>query len=171
MLDFISTRTNTDPESAGCAKLLAAIVADSIRGAGLKPYPMEFKTSKNIDINSEGHDPRLSVWFLFDDKSNCRKFCNLIGFNLDQIRDALLSTKNIIFTTSFNETHRQYVQLRYEWYLLEKKELERDGLTFKFSPVKNNTVLKVKTQSDEVVKPTGFVSVWGYADNFEKESS
>jgi hypothetical protein len=37
MIDLLATRPDTDPQARACARLLTAVIADSIRSIGAKP--------------------------------------------------------------------------------------------------------------------------------------
>lgn len=85
MIDFVSTRETTDPQSAACARLLAAVIAHAINDAASKITSNEKKDDKYIDSKA-----RSSIDFLFGNDSVFPLYASLIGSNAASIRAALL---------------------------------------------------------------------------------
>jgi hypothetical protein len=178
MLDFVSTRNGADPETVGCAKLVASIIGDAIRGASLKPFPDEFQQLRNIDRESSAHDPALSIWFLFHEDSDFETYAALIGMDAQVIRDKLLSLEPVKFTERFTDMQRSYLQMRHRWYMREKQQIEANGGKFVLlRPLhqdENDSANFAKQKLNKDNYPLPCASVWDFAkqlDTTQEESN
>lgn len=170
MIDLVSTRAAVDPQSAACARLLGAIVGDAIRGACLKPYPDEYAKSRNVDRQRSEHDPLASIWFLFDDESDFPVYARLMGIDAQVIREQLLSMQPMAFTKKFTDEQRKILQLRYEWFLLEKQQAAAHGGKFVLQrPAWQDEDASEKFENRETKKkyhpPLRARSIWDHAAN------
>lgn len=164
MLDLLRTRTATDPETAGCAKLIAAIIADSIRSASSKPNSVE--QSKRINMNTRFYDAAKSLWFLFDHASMFTAYAHMIGLDAREIRKHLLDPdRKYRPKAEFDDVAARNLRIRYGWYLEHK---QRD-------PYYHLDMLKVVDRAPQVPKekprknkkhPNAIGSVWRFADKF-----
>jgi len=109
MIDFISTRSGTDPQTAACARLLACVIAQAIRDACKKPMKEEKNLSKNIDGESTG-----ALRFLVGEDSAFPLYASLIGSSAADIRKALLmkSESSIPLSHQFSDVDRRILQWR-----------------------------------------------------------
>ena len=137
MIDFVSTQSNVDPQTQGCARLLAAVIADAIRGATESPWDHEVDKKQNIDSRFSNHDPLVSIWFLFNRDSPFDTYAKFIGVDAQAMRDALLNKNIKLDGKRFTEFQRRTLRLRYQWYLRQKAELDALGKKFKFKTVDN----------------------------------
>lgn len=115
MLDLVSTR-GVDPETRGCAQLLAAVIADAVKSACSPPSDREKKLGRNIDTAEA--DPDASMRFLFEARSPFSLYASYIGLNAQALRSALLGnrqagpTSEKLFTGMDSRIFRQ----RYRWW-------------------------------------------------------
>jgi len=152
VIDFVSTEANVDPQTRGCAHLLAAVIADAIRGATESPWDREVDMEQNVDSRFSNHDPLLSIHFLFGDDSPFELYAKLIGLDAQAMREALVDNSIKLDGKRFTEFQRRTVRLRHHWYLKQKAELEAQGKKFKFKlssniakQEKNHSTLDRKT--------------------------
>jgi hypothetical protein len=80
VIDLISTRVGTELEAAGCARLLAAVIAQAI-------------TDATEDFLPEEESIAAALW-LFDPKSVFPLYAHLIGVDAEGIRRNLLEGKD-----------------------------------------------------------------------------
>lgn len=129
MLDLVSTREDVDPQTARCANLLAAVIADAVRQAAQSPSRREVELKRSLDSEAAYH-PGLSTWFLFDDESPFSHYAQLIGLSAQDMREALLSDRPLLERTSkgapppFTAIQRRIIKMRHQWYLAEKHETQ-----------------------------------------------
>lgn len=90
MIDFVSTRSTTDVQTAACARLLAAVIAQAIRDAA-QPF-REKDRSKDLAMSSAEIEAREAVRFLFGGGSAFPLYASLIGSSAEAIRHALLNS-------------------------------------------------------------------------------
>lgn len=83
-IDFVSTRTNTDQQTAACARLLAAVIAAAIVDAR-EPFSSKEKADHRNDEKA-----RAAISFLFDNTSVFPLYAKLIGSSHLSMRRALL---------------------------------------------------------------------------------
>lgn len=83
-IDFLSTRSNTDQQTAACARLLAAVIAAAIVDARA-PFSTEEKASRRNNAKA-----RAAISFLFDETSVFPLYAKLIGSSHLSMRKALL---------------------------------------------------------------------------------
>lgn len=110
MLDLVSTRWNTDESTAKCARLIAAVIAQAIQDACIKPSVEEQKSEQNI--NSDARD---AIDWLFDESQIVfTVYCRLIGANALTIRQALLEPgpENAFYSSM----HRRIIRARFAWW-------------------------------------------------------
>jgi len=113
VIDFVSTREGTEPQTAACAQLLSAVIAQAIRDACIKPTEKEQKAKRNID--TEASD---AIRFLFGKNSVFQAYAQLIGADAEQIRNALLNrAEDTISATKkqFGDQERRILRARVEW--------------------------------------------------------
>lgn len=126
MFDLVSTRDNVDSQTARCAQLLAAVVADAVRQAAQKPNKREQQLERNLDSEVSNYHPGTSVWFLFDNESPFSLYAQYIGLSAPALRDALLSDRPLVERRAnntpapFTSIDRRTIKLRHRWYLAEK---------------------------------------------------
>ena len=126
MLDLVSTRDDVDPQTARCANLLAAVIADAVRQAAQHPSKREQQLERNLDSEVSNYHPGMSTWFLFDDESPFSQYAQLIGLSATDMREALLDDRPLLERTTkntpapFTTMDRRTIKLRHRWYLAEK---------------------------------------------------
>lgn len=84
MMDLVSTRVTTDPHTAGCARLLAAVIAQAVRDAGAKMEPRE-RTQDHVCAAA-----RRALHWLFERDGVFDLYAQLIGADGHAIRHHLL---------------------------------------------------------------------------------
>lgn len=113
MIDLLATRPHTDVQTRACARLLTAVIADSIRSIGTKPSAMEQRLYESMG------DSHLSLNFLFNPTSPFDAYCKLIGLDADLIRRAISGnaehgpTSIKVWTAS----EQRHAQARIRWFL------------------------------------------------------
>lgn len=115
MIDFVSTREGMDVQSARCARLLAAVIAQAIKDAAHPPNDTERKARGN-----SGHAYR-AIKFLFESDGPMDVYANLIGTSGDEIRRALLSDERLLPHSSFKAEDRRTIKTRHIWSLTNSK--------------------------------------------------
>lgn len=110
MIDFISSRTDIDDQTAACARLLAAVIAQAIRDACERPSSQE----KHLELNRQV-DALQSIDFLFNDASRFPRYAELLGVSHESIRSALLEPKG----GGIDDAQRRIVKIRLQWYRQE----------------------------------------------------
>lgn len=173
MIDLMRTRPGVDPYTAGCAQLLASIIADAITCAASPPRINEKKLQ--LSMNTIGCDAARSIWFLFDDASLFRLYAKLIGLDAEAIRDALLGRRKEHQGVTLNPQRKKNKGLtanqkrnlltRYEWYCRL-----RDS-TPGYEPImlqideRTNLVANKKSKSSKKKEPeyVRYSDVWDYA--------
>jgi len=126
-IDFVSTRTGVDPQTAACARLLASVIADAVREISRKPTQSEMLAQRNIDgkdeLEAEVSHPGLSAKFLFDDNSPFLGYARLIGLNPHEFRRSLLekdAPDPLVGARMKPLFNRRAIRIRHRFYLLEK---------------------------------------------------
>lgn len=112
MIDFVSTHPDAHPQTAACARLLTAVIAQAIDDA----------SNRNSTIT----DNATAVAWLFEKGSMFEKYAAMIGANAEAIREALLAppSKNEPKNSRFDEGKRRYLRASYvKW--LERKAAEQ----------------------------------------------
>lgn len=85
MIDFVSTREDTDVESAKCARLVASIIALAVNDAG-RPL------SKNeIEKGRNSFECESAIRFLFSSDSIFNEYAQLIGIDESEFRKRLVT--------------------------------------------------------------------------------
>lgn len=109
MFDLISTDATTDRESANCARLLAAVIAQAIDDASTMPTTVERGNKRNSPVAAS------ALHFLFGDNPMFERYATLIGADPVAMREALTS-KTIKLNTAkgarFSEHDRRCLQFR-----------------------------------------------------------
>lgn len=127
MIDFVSTRDKIDVDTVRCARLLAAIIAQAIRDAAIKPTKDEKKFRRNHK------HAYLSMTFLFEPHGAFDVYAGLIGVDAESIRSALLSRRRLSNSSHvkhlFNDQDRRIIQMRHAWYMRDKTPLKK--ITFR----------------------------------------
>jgi len=113
MIDFLSTRSNCDTETAACARLIAAIIAQAIRDASSQITKHEKKTKQN----AKG-DAKEAIHFIFGRNGFFEIYSKIIGIDPQAIRDALLNKITDIPIHNgpqriFTDMNRLNIQRRY----------------------------------------------------------
>lgn len=115
MIDFVSTRPETDEHTRRAAQLLAAFITHHIVMACSAPTSQEKAERRNL--TSEG---RRGIRYLFDPESKFETHADLVGSDAESLRRALLSTDvDLGMNRSFTHSMRRHLQWRYEWYRAE----------------------------------------------------
>jgi hypothetical protein len=114
MIDFVSTRETTDQQTAACARLLSAVIAQAIKDASSPATDAEKKGNKNTCGTA-----RSAISFLFDNDSVFPLYASLIGSSAESIRAALLEkpinsiqSKN----SAYGENERRILSARLRWH-------------------------------------------------------
>lgn len=110
MIDFISTRTSTDPQTAACARLLTAVITQAIQDACTPMTTEERKQKKNLNTNA-----RRAIRFLFGADSVFPLYAELIGVSHEAIRFALLNKAaepQIAKKPLFTDADRRAIRVR-----------------------------------------------------------
>lgn len=129
-VDFVATRSDTDEELRGHARLLTAVIADAIRAAGTKPTPMEIKLKRNMDFDTHLGDRHRSMWFLFSDDSPFELYATLIGLDHVAVREALLMQRPVEIgldtpaSKLFTRAERRHILQRYRWFVDQAPPME-----------------------------------------------
>lgn len=113
MIDFLATRTTTDPQTAACARLLTTVITHAIKDACTPLNKEEKLKCKNIDTNA-----RKSIDFLFGKESIFPLYASLIGTSAESIRRALLELEG----GGISDMDRRVLSVRRRW--------ERDLVTW-----------------------------------------
>jgi len=110
MIDFVSTRQTTDAQTAACARLLAAVIAQAIKDAC---KPMTADEKRNLDSEA-----RQAIQFLFGADSVFPLYASLIGSSAEAIRFALLNkAEDMVPAASrgFSDMDRRILKGRMRW--------------------------------------------------------
>jgi hypothetical protein len=110
MIDFISSRTDIDDQTAACARLIAAVIAQAIRDACERPSNQE----KHLELNRHV-DALHAIDFLFNNASVFPRYAALIGASHESIRSALLEPTG----GGIDEGQRRIIRIRLQWYRQE----------------------------------------------------
>lgn len=112
MIDFLSTRDTTDPETAACARLLTCIISRTIEDACMPPSNHEKKVRRNLDP-----DVREALHWMFGETTEIFElYASLIGGNAEAIRKALLQpAEGMAPQTWFTESQRRTLRVRLAW--------------------------------------------------------
>lgn len=111
MIDFVSTRDSTDPETKRAAHFLAAVVVLHVRDAATKPTKREAETCRN-----ENYTAFRAIEYLFSHQSDFPDHMEALGGNALTMREALLSDRKLQDGAGFNELQRRVIQARYRWW-------------------------------------------------------
>ena len=114
MIDFVSTRETTDQQTAACARLLSAVIAQAIKDASSAVTDGEKKSNKNIRGGA-----RAAISFLFDENSVFPLYANLIGSSAESIRSALLENPTSMSrgkNSFYGENERRILSARLRWH-------------------------------------------------------
>ncbi len=111
MIDFVSTRESTDPETRKNAQLLASIIAQFIRDASTKPSDKEANDCRNWN-----EDASRAVAYLFDEGSPFEDHIELLGGSAATFRAALRSDRSLDGSSLFTTVQRRIIQARLRWY-------------------------------------------------------
>ena len=84
MIDFVSTRETTSPETAACCALIAAIIAQAVRDATQPLTKEELRRRTNIDA-----DAKQAMRFLFNEGTDFPRYAKPIGMSADALRTRL----------------------------------------------------------------------------------
>jgi hypothetical protein len=104
MIDFVSTRDGTEPQTAACARLLTYIITTAIKDAS-EPY--------NPDEHRTGPAAR-AMDFLFGPESIFPLYAKLIGSSAEAIRAALLRDDSAQ-RAGYSAERRAALQLRHAY--------------------------------------------------------
>jgi hypothetical protein len=110
MIDFVSTRHTTDSQTAACARLLAAVIAQAIKDASTPLNTDERRQRRNLNCEA-----RQAIHFLFGRDSVFPLYASLVGSSADAIRGALMDkSRSAWFTVSrdFSDGHRRVLGQR-----------------------------------------------------------
>lgn len=113
MIDFVSTRQTTDAQTAACARLLAAVIAQAIKDACKPMTADEKRKEKNLDSEA-----RQAIQFLFGTDSVFPLYASLIGSSAESIRFALLNKAEDmvqVASRSFSDMDRRVLKGRMRW--------------------------------------------------------
>ena len=115
MIDFVSTRTGTDPTTAGCARLLSFLIAVAIRDASTTPTKAEFQARRNLDERAGA-----AIHWLFGTGSPFATYADLIGSSAPQMRRALLESVRYAGSSDasariYTHSMRRHLQTRHRW--------------------------------------------------------
>lgn len=110
MIDFLTTRENTDPDSVPCARLLTTVITTAIEDASRAPSRAEKKMCLNIDPEA-----REAVEWLFGDSEIFELYASLIGTSAESIRRALRENHTGPAGSSFGEMQRRALHVRLTW--------------------------------------------------------
>lgn len=163
MIDLISTRDSTDPHTAGCARLLASVIADAIHCASRPPRKEEVEFE--INRNWESCDAARSMWFLFDDDSPFFLYAKLIGLDAESVRLALLDpSKTYTPKGGFSDGEARIIRIRYQWQQYLKRNVSPDVYkrTMLEMPQREDHVPKAAQKKDDTVYIRAN-SVWEFA--------
>lgn len=108
MIDLVSTRDGVDHQTAACARLLTAVIAQAIRDACKPVSKEEEKKCMNMDL-----DARAAIKFLFGDESVFPLYASLIGSSAESIRKALTEPKR--GDHGLTEMDRRFLSARKRW--------------------------------------------------------
>lgn len=119
MIDFVSTRETTDPQTAACCRLLAAVIAQAVADACSSLTPQEKEAHKNIESDARG-----AIEFLFGDRPTFDGYAKLIGLPTQAFRDALLQTDGVEaivpLRNRINSTQRRHLRVRHQFWMDER---------------------------------------------------
>ena len=122
-VNFVSTN-EVDVQTARCANLLAAVIAQAIRDAAIKPSDDERKHRRN-----SRHAYR-AIKFLFKKNAIFDLYASLIGLNGDSIRAALLGNSDLGKQSLFTEQQRRIIKVRHIWHTANPNPLKPTDLNY-----------------------------------------
>jgi hypothetical protein len=114
MIDFVSTRETTDPQTAACARLLATVIAHAISDASTPPSRDEKKQGRNLDS-----DAIAAIDFLFGEDSVFPLYADLIGASAESIRHALINVRQppaLNTRVTYREEDQRILLARVRWH-------------------------------------------------------
>ena len=114
MINFISTNENIDPQTAACARLLAAVIAQAVEDASSK--------------QSTNADSQAAIAWLFNEGTAFEEYASLIGANAQAMREAMLAPHQDTGIdpkyARFDEVKRRTLRINYlTW--LQRKNIEK----------------------------------------------
>ena len=113
MIDFVSTRETTDPETAACARLISAIIAQALKDLALRPSREEYDQCRNLE-SAAIH----SLRFFYDSDSVFPLYAKLIGMDAEAFRAGIANTQQDRFrkTPLFTDQEFSICRRRLEWW-------------------------------------------------------
>jgi hypothetical protein len=114
MIDFVSTRETTDPQTAACARLLATVIAHAISDASTPPNREEKKQGRNLNS-----DAIAAIDFLFGNGSVFPLYADLIGASAESIRHALINVRQapgLNTRVTYKEEDQRILLIRLRWH-------------------------------------------------------
>jgi hypothetical protein len=114
MIDFVSTRDTTDPQTAACARLLAAVITQAIGDASTPPNKEEKKECRNLNT-----DALSAIDFLFGNGSVFHLYADLIGASAESIRHALINVRQapgLNTRVTYKEEDQRILLIRLRWH-------------------------------------------------------
>jgi hypothetical protein len=110
MINFTSTQEGVDPQTAACARLLAAVIAQAIDDASSKG-------STNGDANA-------AIAWLFNEGTSFEAYATMIGANAQAMREAMLAPHQETGIdpkhSKFDESKRRRLRLNYLAWMARK---------------------------------------------------
>ena len=125
MVDFVSTQVGVDDQTKRCARLLASVIAQSLKDIAITPTSQERHYGKNF--NAHAYE---SLKFFYDDESPFKRYSNLIGidpgsfiFHLENRAFAEVGPENnkIPFLA---ERDLRVMRARIKWYKVQRAEAQ-----------------------------------------------
>jgi len=113
MIDFVATRNTTDTQTAACARLLTAVIAQAIKDACKPMNAKEKAAERNLD-----DEAREAIRFLFGAESVFPLYASLIGSSAESVRFALLNRPDDIGAVGgrlFTDMDRRVLSGRMRW--------------------------------------------------------
>jgi len=104
MIDFVSTREDTNAEIKQYCELLAAVIAQALRDLCVKPMVIELEKAKNIDRHAV-----KSLIFFFSPKSPFKVYATMIGLSPKEFTDAMMNRK---YDGSLKNPYLSYSQIK-----------------------------------------------------------
>ncbi len=114
MIDFVSTRETTDPQTAACARLLATVITHAISDASTPPNREEKKENRNLNA-----DALAAIDFLFGEDCVFPLYADLIGSSAESIRHALINVRQLPALNTrvtFREEDQRILLARVRWH-------------------------------------------------------
>jgi hypothetical protein len=116
MINFTSTQEGVDPQTAACARLLAAVIAQAIDDASSKG-------STNGDANA-------AIAWLFNEGTSFEAYATMIGANAQAMREAMLAPHQETGIdpkhNRFDESKRRVFRIHHMNYV-KRRQLEKEA--------------------------------------------